>query len=467
MKPIAKFGELPFNVGGISVFAAVDKNAAAITDQLFIINERSTRIFDLINEDTTEIFSFMKMVSKDTDFKEFSLSATATDIQQALGKNQFVVKVFDTTSGDALGYAYKFFPNKIVLSNGTEIPVIDYNQQTVLPTVHVSSVSVLPATLSGIVGNPDVQLTATVLPADASDKTVSWSSSVPAVASVSSSGIVKFLSAGTTVITVTSTDGAKTATSTCTVTVSVSSVALNKSTGTGLVGGTDQLTATVSPATASNKTVNWTTSSASVATVSNTGLVTMVGNGSATITVTTVDGGKTATCSYTVTTAVTGVTLNKTTGTGIVGSTDQLTATVAPATASNKTVNWTTNASAVATVSAAGLVTFAGNGSATITATTADGAKIATCAYTVTTNVASVTLAPTTVTLASTETQQLTPTILPATASNKTVSYSSDNNDVATVSASGLVTAVASGTANITVTTANGSKTATCVVTVS
>lgn len=215
MKPIAKFGELPFNVGGISVFAAVDNDLQAIADELFIISERSTRMFDLVTEDTTKVYTFMQMVNRDKQFKELPLSATASEIQSLIGKNQFVVKVYDIDSGDELGYAYKFFPNKIVLSNGKEVDVVDYNKQTTVPApvvVNVTSVSVLPTTLSGNVGDPDVQLTESVLPANATDKSVTWSTSAPLVATVSSTGLVTYIGTGSATITVKTADGDHTAT---------------------------------------------------------------------------------------------------------------------------------------------------------------------------------------------------------------------------------------------------------------
>lgn len=80
--------------------------------------------------------------------------------------------------------------------------------------------------------------------------------------------------------------------------------------------------------------------------------------------------------------------------------------------------------------------------------------------------VASVTVAPTTKSLVVAATQQLTPTVLPANATNKAVTYTSSDATKATVSASGLITAVAAGTATITAKTTDGNKTATCVVTV-
>ncbi|RYF19829.1 MAG: T9SS type A sorting domain-containing protein [Flavobacteriales bacterium] len=174
-------------------------------------------------------------------------------------------------------------------------------------------------------------------------------------------------------------------------------------------------------------------------------------------------------CSVT-TVAVTGVTLTPTTATLSAGATQQLTPTVAPANATNKTVTYSSNNTGVATVNGSGLVTAIGSGSATITVTTQDGAKTATAVITVNssnTAVTSVSLSPSSVTLAVGATQQLTPTVLPSNATNKVVSYSSNNTGVATVNASGLVTAISNGTATITVTTADGNKTSTAAITVS
>jgi hypothetical protein len=166
--------------------------------------------------------------------------------------------------------------------------------------------------------------------------------------------------------------------------------------------------------------------------------------------------------------AVTGVTVAPSTAAVLVGATSQLSATVAPADATNKTVAWTSSVPANATVSSTGLVTGVANGSSVITATTSDGSFTSTSTVTVTTAVTSVTLAPVTVTLslAGTNTQQLTPTVLPATASNTAVTYVSSAPTIASVSASGLVTGLIAGNATITVTTSDGSHTATSSVTV-
>ena len=168
------------------------------------------------------------------------------------------------------------------------------------------------------------------------------------------------------------------------VVVSVTGVELNKEILAIEIGETVTLKATVNPSNATNKNVTWTSSDTSVATVEN-GVVTAIGEGSATITVTTEDGGKTATCEVAVNKAevsVTSVTLDKSASTLEIGETVTLKATVNPSNATNKNVTWTSSDTSVATVEN-GVVTAIGEGSATITVTTEDGGKTATCEVTV------------------------------------------------------------------------------------
>ena len=142
--------------------------------------------------------------------------------------------------------------------------------------------------------------------------------------------------------------------------------------------------------------------------------------------------------------------------------TSQLTATVLPANATNKTVMWSSSNNDVATVDSDGLVTAKTNGTATITATTADGTNLsATCqvAVNIPTEIkaTSISLDKTTLSLSSVDqTSQLTATVLPTNATNKSVTWTSSNTSVATVDANGLVTAKAEGTATITATTTDG-----------
>lgn len=168
---------------------------------------------------------------------------------------------------------------------------------------------------------------------------------------------------------------------------------------------------------------------------------------------------------------VTGITLNPTSHKfTVLGGVFPIVATVFPATANNKALAWSSSNTAVATVDDLGNVTSVGDGTCTITATSTDGTNIsATCAIEVESKifVTGVTVSPQTLSLFPAETGQLTATVLPADATVKTVSWSSSNTDVATVDASGKVTAVAAGTADITVmSTDDNSKKAVCKVTV-
>lgn len=252
--------------------------------------------------------------------------------------------------------------------------------------------------------------------------------------------------------------------------IPVQSVSLDRNTASVVVGASFRLTATINPTSATNKTITWSSSNTYVATVSTSGLVTANAAGTATITVITADGAKTATCTVTVTAAtvpVTSVSLNRNSASLVEGSTLQLSATVSPSNATNKTVNWSSSNTSVATVNSSGLVTAKAAGTAIITVSTADGAKTATCTVAVTAAtvpVTSVSLNRTTLSLKQNETFQLTATVSPNNATYSGLAWSSSNTVVAQVT-SGLVRALQEGTATITVTA--GGKSATCTVTVS
>ena len=354
-----------------------------------------------------------------------------------------------------------------------------------MPAIKVSKVALNKTSATLKSKGQTVQLTATVSPSNATNKTLEWKSSNTNVATVDSSGKVTAVANGTATITATAKDDSKKSAS-CKITVSipsttvpVSSVSLNKTSATLTAKGqTAQLTATVAPSNATNKVVTWASDNGAVATVNN-GVITAVGNGTANITVKTADGGKTATCKVTVNipvpvtpkpVSVSSVSLNKTSATlTSKGATTTLTATVSPSNADNKSVTWSTDNSAVATVNSSGVVTAVGNGTANITVKTADGGKTATCKVTVSipVPVSSVSVAPSSVTLTKArETTQLSATVSPSNADNKSVTWSTDNSAVATVNSSGVVTAVANGSCNITARTADGGKTNSCKVTV-
>ena len=165
--------------------------------------------------------------------------------------------------------------------------------------IPVTDVTVDPATATIAIGE-ETQLTATVAPEYASIQTVTWSSSDTAIATVDSTGKVTGVAEGTATITATTDDGGFTAV--CEVTVNeihVTGVSLDKETATIEIGRKTQLTAAITPEYATNKNVTWTSSNEAVATVED-GEVIGHAEGTAAITVTTEDGGETATCSVTV-----------------------------------------------------------------------------------------------------------------------------------------------------------------------
>ena len=340
---------------------------------------------------------------------------------------------------------------------------------TIAPApVAVSSIRLNKNTLALTVGGSDT-LTATVLPDEATNKNVTWESSDPRVATVDENGKVTAVKQGTATITVKSVSN-DTVTDTCEVTVTdqtypVTGVTLTPDKAALYVGETQRLTVGFNPSNATNKNVTWESSNEAVATVMD-GVVTAVGKGTATITVTTADGNYTATCAITVKIPVSGVTLNPTSTALVVGNTKQLTATVAPANADDSTLVWTSGNAKVATVDQNGLVTAVGAGTTTITATA--GGKSATCTVTVTAKpvpIEAIALRDAAVSVGGTI--QLEPVFTPADTTQRDVTWSSSNSKIATIDANGRVRGVAEGKVTITVTsTADRNITASCTVTV-
>ena len=228
----------------------------------------------------------------------------------------------------------------------------------------------------------------------------------------------------------------------------------------------------ISPSNASNKKVTWMIEDSSIATISQTGVVTGVSEGTTTVTATTVDGGFTATCSINVKkVAVTGVTLNHSSLELVVGNSSSLEATVLPSNATNKNVTWGSEDDSVCTVSSSGLVTAVKAGSTRVFVTTVDGEFKAYCNVSV--ENAPAPIAVTGVTLNKTEseleigeTDYLSATVLPSNAENKAVTWSSSDTSKVSVSSSGLVSAISEGVATVTVATVDGGFTASCQVTV-
>ena len=254
--------------------------------------------------------------------------------------------------------------------------------------------------------------------------------------------------------------------------IRVSSISLSKSTLELTVGDQVSLDVTISPDNATNKKISWSSSKESVATVTPEGIVEAVSAGTAFITATSEDSGVNAKCEIIVKEKVinvTGIALNKTSLPLTEGEEFTLEATVTPDNATNKRVTWTSNNEAVATVSAEGVVKAIKAGTANITASSKDSGVNAKCEITVKEKVISVTgiaLSKTTLSLSEGEGFTLEATITPDNATNKEITWTSDNEAVATVSAEGVVKAIKAGTAKVTATTVDQGKSASCAVTV-
>ena len=334
-----------------------------------------------------------------------------------------------------------------------------------------------------------VSLVGYVLPTDANNQDIEWTSSDTNIATVSNKGEVTGVSAGTATITATSVDNPDIK-ATCEVTVNpkipVTSLTMTPSTWVGNIGEAVNLVTSIEPEDATNKNIQWSSSDPSVASVSSYGTLTAINEGTATISATSVDNPDIkATCEVTVNprVMVTSLTMSPTTMTLIEGGQSSLTATVRPQNATDQDLEWSSSAPAIATVSSYGLVTAVGRGTATITAKSKDGSdKSATCTVTVTakTAVTSVTLSQSTwTTNVNTESppqRTLTVTLAPINATYRNLRWTSSNPYVATVSGysttnantgrtTGTVTAVNKGTAIITVTSVDDpTKSASCTV---
>lgn len=170
------------------------------------------------------------------------------------------------------------------------------NGEDVIPA---TGISVDPTELSLTKGST-AKLTATITPSDASNLNVIWSSSSTDVASVDSDGNVTAVDAGSATITVTTEDGSYTATCSVVVTIPVTGISLNKTSISLLNGSTDTLVVTVTPEDATDQSYTFSSADPSIATVSEDGVVNGIAGGKTTITVTTNDGGYTATAEVSV-----------------------------------------------------------------------------------------------------------------------------------------------------------------------
>ena len=396
--------------------------------------------------------------AEDTKLREVTIPSTVTSIQT----NSFSYPTKLTVYGIAGSYAEQHAKERkmtFVAVDGTKVDSIAFKQ----------SVYEFSASGSGSYFIPEME----ILPKE-SVEPITFTSSDESIATVNN-GKVTFKGFGTATITATTASG-KTAACTVKINRAVSGVRLDYSKLSLKTGETAALTATVYPSNAANKAVKWISSAPDVASVDQTGKITALKPGITTITVETEDGGYTATCNVTVIdssiVSVTGVKLSATVAELTIGNSKQLTAAISPTNATNKGVTWSSSNTNVASVSSSGIVVAKGEGTATITVKTDDGGYTAACTIRVSkpspsvVAVTGVKLSAIGIELPVGGSKRLSATITPSNATNKGVTWSSDNTSVAAVNSSGLITAKGEGTATVTVRTDDGGYTATCKITV-
>jgi uncharacterized protein YjdB len=329
----------------------------------------------------------------------------------------------------------------------------------------LASIAISPADPSLIAGSTQ-QFTATATYSDNSTadvtKTVSWTSSNPAVATISSTGLATAVAAGSVTIAASlDSIGGSAPLSVSAPARTLTSIALTPGSATIAIGATQQFLATAnySDGSTSNVTASatWSSSATTVATINPAGLATAVTAGSATITATLngVSGRATLTVPPPAKT-LSSITVLPATASSVAGATRQFSATANYSDGSNSdvtgTVTWISSNPAAATVSSTGLATAVAAGSATITASL-NGIQ-GTAVLTVTPALTSISVSPNPIAIAAGATQQFTATAKYSDGSTQnvtaTATWSSSNTAAATINSTGLATAVATGSVTIT-----------------
>lgn len=315
--------------------------------------------------------------------------------------------------------------------------------------------------------NSSKKINATVYPDSALNKTVTWSSSDPTVATVTD-GKVKALKNGSAVISCVTEEGGYVAKCKITVKTKAEGVVLEETSGKMYTTKGLYIKAKVVPEDASDKTITYTSTNTKVATVSSKGYVTGVGAGKTVITVRDSAGNK---AEFTVTVLkkvqVTAINLNYMEKGVYTGKSFTLKPEIFPEDATYPDVEWVSSDESVATVSEDGVVKGIKAGKARISCKSIDNPMVSqTCIVTVKVRTMGVSLNYSKITVYTTTSKQLKATVTPSNATNKKVTWESEDPDIASVDKNGVVSGKKVGTTYIICTTNNSERTATCKVTV-
>ncbi len=331
---------------------------------------------------------------------------------------------------------------------------------TVVP-IEVTSLQLSASRLYLAVGK-SASLRAEVEPQNATDKTVTWTTSNEEVATVNEAGKVTGVGVGNAVITARTSNGVS-AICNVTVDIPVTSLAIDY-TSMGLTDEKAQLKATeqlkilviINPEDATDKTLTFISTDPTKASVAPDGTVTAISVGTAVITVEAASGVKTIFTIQVIPTLAESVTLNVEEAELQVGDELDIVAVIAPVTTTDKTIQWTSSNPIVASVDNEGTVNALSLGETTITATTTNGIQAVAEITVVPTPVSSLSVSPKSLTLEEGEVATISAEVLPENATDKSLSWISSDESVVTVDEYGNVTAVSKGLGVITAMTLDG-----------
>lgn len=334
----------------------------------------------------------------------------------------------------------------------------------------VEKISIINKPTEPIMTGDILALKTKIEPSNATDQSVVWSSANSSIVTVDKDGKVTAVGPGSTTVRVQTNSGAKYDTCTIDVKRLATGITLNRSEAKVSRGKKLTLLATVMPEDTTDKTVTWTSSDKSIATVSSKGVVTGVKVSKDPVIITaTTSNGKSAECYVTVTEPVTGIKVSPKKKTIYVGKTFTIKKTLYPLgnDSINKNVTWKSSNKKVAVVDKNGKVTPKAGGKCTITCTSEDGGYIAKCVVTVKEKVTSIKLNKTKLSMVIGSTYQLKASVLKKTATNRKIKWSSSNSKVVSVDSTGKLKAKKTGKATITCSALDGSGVkAKCTVTV-
>ena len=347
----------------------------------------------------------------------------------------------------------------VPLSTTMGIANIIYHVKVTEKEVLVSEISLNQTSVVTPVGKSFILL-ADILPFNASNQALSWSSSNSNVASVNSNGVVSANQVGSTIIEAKSTDGSnKSAVCNVKVIIPVSQIILSQNNLELWVNQSVTLSTVILPNNATNKKIIWISSNPEIVTIDENGKLKAQSSGNCVIVATSCDGSDvSATCAVTVTKPipVSGIILSETEISLKEGKSVTLTASVTPSDASDKSVVWSSSDETIASVSQDGVVTAVSKGSAYITATSADGSGLsASCTVNVVKPVSGIVLSETEISLKKGESVILTASVTPSDATNTDLIWYSEDENVASVD-NGLVTAIGEGRTYIIVESLDG-----------